>query len=183
MWARATLTNEYRGFHRESHGQIIAVSHTAEEVSAASMTLPTRKVVNRRLCCILILLYVSWDFKAKISLNASGNRANRNKFHLEKNATIIMHQLKTLHETRDAAASWSQAHLYVKYISNNGFFPWAFLYFTAPYKHSDDDCYPHQHSCLDRFTHTEENGSKSRVLLLLLLKRNYLLLPQINIFK
>lgn len=55
-----------------------------EEVSTASMTLPASEVINRWLCSILILLYLSQDFKEKASLNASANQkstANSNKFH------------------------------------------------------------------------------------------------------
>lgn len=69
-------------------GKWTAVNHTRQQGriqhSSSWMTLPSRKVINRRVCSTLIWLYLSQNFKEKDSLNISRSQksiANSSKFH------------------------------------------------------------------------------------------------------
>lgn len=88
VWARTTLTNVTPGaLIGKVTGKWSAVSHTRQRgriQHSGWMTVPAKKVINRRVCSTLILPYLSPDFKEKASLNTSRSQkssASSSKFH------------------------------------------------------------------------------------------------------
>lgn len=119
------------------------------------MTLPARKVINRRVCSTLIWLYFSQDFKEKALLNTS--RSQKSIAKSSKNATVIVSEGSPGNK---GCNSILKPHTPVCQINLNDIFAQAFLDFAAQHKHLSCG---QQLSCQHSFSDTsiKENGNES----------------------